>query len=197
MTIKKLTSLCFLSLMISQSAMAESIYGISLEYEAEKEKLTGEWSDTGYIIPSFTLKNNSVLDKVEILLGYTQSRTKELGSSSALGVRLRKNIAFNDSAEGFVRAAIGHTYISANGAVDYNWGYIEPGLELKLNHTFGLTISDRIQNSIDGTRGMSTNSIRIGPNIEIDDKSELELRYISTTGDYESSSYMAEYSVKF
>jgi hypothetical protein len=44
---------------------------------------------------------------------------------------------------------------------------------------------------------MSNNSIRIGSNIEIDDKSELELRYISTTGDYESSSYMAEYSVKF
>jgi hypothetical protein len=193
---KLATAMVMAGLLFGQSAIAGSGYGLGLEYEAEKEKASGAWSDTGYIIPSFAV-NSVLVDKVELLLGYTQNRAANSGSSSAVGVRLRKNFELTHNVEGFVRAAVGHSYMSANGAADYNWGYIEPGLEMKLSHVWGLAISDRIQNSIDGTRGMSTNAVRVGPNLEIDDDNEVEFRYISTTGDYESESYMAEYVMKF
>jgi hypothetical protein len=185
---------CLLGILTAHSVVAAAEYGIALEYEAEKEKVTGDWSDTAYIIPSFTVTNSPVLNKVELLLGYSQPRASGAASATALGVRLRKDFAVARNVNGFVRAAVGHSTITG---ADYSWGYIEPGLEVKINRTFGFAISDRVQNSIDGKRGMSVSSLRVGPNIELDEYSELELRYISTTGDYESESYMAEYRVNF
>lgn len=181
-------------LIVTQLANAQATgYSVGFEYEAEKEKATGVWSDTGFVIPAIAIEHNALLDKVELLLGYAKDR---IGGpeTTALGLRLRKNIEINHQTEAFVRAAVGHDYV-ANA--DYNWGYIEPGIEFKLNHTLGLGLSDRLQNSIDGTSGKRTNSLRVGPNIEFNDDNELELRYIATTGDYDAESYMAEYILRF
>lgn len=194
----QLAGVCVLALLLTQSAVAESGYRLGFEYEAEKEKASGAWSDTGYIIPAFTIRDNALIDRVELLLGYSQPRAANegAGASKAFGVRIHKNIPLADNVKAFVRAAVGHNYMP-KGAADFNWGYIEPGIEVKLNHTFGFAVSDRLQNSVDGTKGQRVNSVRVGPNIEFNEQNELELRYISTTGDYESDSVMAEYVLKF
>lgn len=179
----------------SFSAWAESGYELAVEYEAEKEK-HGGWSDELFLIPGFEVKN-PVINKVEFLLGYTQPRESgDVGSSTSLGIRVRKDVELNERFSAFARVAALHTYVST-GASDYNYGYIEPGLSMALTHGMGFTVSDRIQNAIDGTSNKRVNMLRVGPDFEIGHHQDLELRYISTTGDYDADSVMAEYSFKF
>ncbi len=177
-------------MMLSSASFAA---GIAFEYEAEKEKATGVWSDTLYVMPKFDI-NQPLVDSVEILLGRSQDRSGEKTTANTLGIRLRKNAELSDKFEGFARIAIAKSFSDAG---DWSWAYIEPGIEYKLSHSWSFGLSDRLQNSIDGSANRRTNSLRVGPNYEISHNSELEMRYISTSGDYDSESYMIEYSLHF
>lgn len=188
---------CGLLLSIAASVVYASeseSYSMALEYEAEKDKSAGIWSDSLTVIPGIRISNNSYLNKVELMFGYNQERSGSQVKSNSIGMRLRKDVEFNEVVKGFVRVAAGHTYIS-NG--DYNWGYIEPGIEFSVSRVLGFGLSERLQNSIDSTHGQRVNMFRVGPNFDLNEYSELELRYISTSGDYESDTYMAEYIFRF
>lgn len=190
---KKSTSIILLSSLLMMLSTESFAAEIAFEYEAEKEKATGVWSDTLYVMPKFEI-NQPLADSVEILLGRSQDRSGENTTANTLGVRLRKNAELSNNLEGFARIAVAKSF-SDRG--DWSWAYVEPGIEYKLSHNWSLGLSDRLQNSIDGSANRRTNSLRIGPNYEIDQNSELEMRYISTSGDYDSESYMVEYGLHF
>ena len=84
-----------------------------------------------------------------------------------------------------------------NNERDFNYAYVEPALELKLNDRWEWVAALREVNSIDGTSGQHAHKFITGPNLDLDQNNEIELRYVRGNGDKEVRSWVVEYVHSF
>ena len=86
---------------------------------------------------------------------------------------------------------------SFNNQRSFNYAYVEPGLEYKLNEQWEWVVAYRQTDAIDTTTGQRVGEIITGPNFDLNKNNEFELRYVKGNGDKDLRSFVFEYVYKF
>lgn len=163
-----------------------------LELETEKDRETHVINNAVTFIPGWEL-DNKLLTRVELLLEANQDNQSEAGvraTENKLFLRLRHDGELGDSFAYYVRGGIGRAF---NISHNYNYGYIEPGVEYKFTEHWSWTAAYRASDAIDDTAGQRVGKTITGPSFDMDEHNEFELRHINGSGDKSLSSWMFEY----
>lgn len=171
---------------------------IGLEYESEKDNRTGMMNDAITVKPGWEFSKDSLINLAEFLIDRNQDANADSSGLRAretkLFVRLRHSRNFREDIGYYIRGGVGR---SINNQRNFNYAYIEPGLNYKLNETWEWTLAFREINSIDGTDGQHVRKYVTGPSFSFDKSNEIELRYIKGYGDKNLTSWQVGYTHKF
>ena len=190
------------SLLLSASLLCGTAFAegprLGLEYESEKDNNTGMENHAFTVIPGWDFPDERIINSVELLV----ERNADVGADSdgiraretKLFLRLRHNGEFTNRFGYYVRGGAGRSY---NNARDFNYAYVEPGLEYKLSEHWPLTVAVREIGSIDGTPNQQANKFIIGPGYEPDEQNEFEFRLVKGSGNSNNKSWLVEYVHKF
>lgn len=171
---------------------------IGLEYEAEKDNISGMRNDAFTIKPGWEFSKDSPINLVELLIDNNQDAGIGNNGFRAKGtklfVRIRHGGDFNDSISYYLRGGVGR---SKKNQRKFNYAYIEPGLKYKFNDKWEWVTAVREGDSIDGTNGQRVRKFLIGPSLSVDRKNEFEVRYIKGYIDKDVGSWQIGYTHRF
>jgi len=185
------------SFLLCGTALAEGPR-LGLEYESERDNNTGMDNHAFTVIPGWDFPDERIINSVELLVERNADVRADSDGIRAretkLFVRLRHNGEFTDRFGYYVRGGAGRSY---NRERDFDYAYVEPGLEYKLSEHWPLTVAVREIGSIDGTPNQHANKFIIGPGFEPDEHNEFELRFVKGSGNSNDRSWVVEYVHKF
>jgi hypothetical protein len=171
---------------------------LGLEYESEKDNNSGIRNNAVDIIPGWEFSDKSLISRVELIIERNKDSGAdadgELAKANKLFVRLRHDGDFTDTLGYYVRGGVGRSF---NNERDFNYAYVEPGIEYKFAEKWAWAVAVRETNSIDSTSGQRLTQFRTGPSFDWDKNNELELVYIKGSGDENLTSWALEYVHKF
>ena len=168
---------------------------IGLEFESEKNNETGITNHALTLAPGWQFPEENLISRVELLI----ERNRDVSAASdaketTLFLRIRHDGELTDSLGYYVRGGVGHSW---NDERNFNFGYVEPGVEYKIGGGWELALAYRETNSIDGTPGERVHRFLVGPNFDLDKHNEFEFRYVKGNGDEDVRSWVVEYVYKF
>lgn len=186
-----------LALLLSNAAVHAEGARLGVEFEAERDQRSGITNHAVTLAPGWEFSENSLLSRVELLV----ERNRDLAADDdgvfakerTLFLRLRHDGELSERFGYYVRGGVGR---STNNEHDFNYAYIEPGIEFKINDAWEWVFADREINSIDGTAGKRGHKFYLGPNVDIGQHNELEFRYVKGSGDHHVESWLIEYVYK-
>lgn len=171
---------------------------IGLELESEKDNRSGIINHAVTLIPGWDFSEESPISRVELLLERNEDTIANSDGVTArenkFFVRVRHDGEFSDRLGYYVRGGIGR---SNSNEQNFNFAYVEPGMEYKFGEHWAWTAAYREINSIDGTKGQHVGKIYIGPSFDMDKNNEFELRYVKGHGDKDVTSWVFEYVHKY
>ena len=171
---------------------------VGLEYESEKDNKSGISNHALTVIPGWEFPEANLINRVEVLFERNRDTAADSdgfrAKESKVFVRLRHDGELSEHFGYYVRGGMGRSY---NNERDFNFAYVEPGLELKLNDKWEWVLAARETNAIDSTTGQHVHELRTGPNFDLDKKNEIEFRYAHGSGDKDTKSWLAEYVHRF
>lgn len=186
-------TLVVLSAFLATTAIAAPLVGF--EYESEKDRSSKITNQALTIIPGWNFSEDSPISRIELLIERNQDDSAgssgRIAKENKLFLRLRHDGELTDNLDYFVRGGLGRAY--NNSHHDYNYAYIEPGLEFKFAARWEWVLAYRAINAIDQTRGQRVNKISLGPSYQLDDHNELEARFVRAHGDQATSTLLLEY----
>lgn len=178
---------------------------LGIELEHEKGADGNSRANSMTLFPGIAWKEGWIT-RAELLLMReheveTSGGVTERSEEYAYGFRLRKDVQFTESFGGFVRVLLGR---KGNKDYSYNYGYIEPALQWKINERIELYSGYRLIRGI-GSLGSVTapdkNQLRMGPGFDIDERHGVDLRWSRTwdahTRERLSDSVEVEYNYRF
>lgn len=178
---------------------------IGIELEHEKAADGSSRANSMTLFPGIAWKEGWIT-RAELLLMReheveTSGGVTERSEEYAYGIRLRKDVQFTENFGGFVRTLIGR---KGNKDYSYNYGYIEPALQWKINERIELYSGYRLIRGI-GSSGSATapdkNQLRMGPGFDIDERHGVDLRWSRTWDAHSrvrlSDSVEVEYNYRF
>ena len=182
-----------LLLLCSSSYAASSRFGIELE--SEKDRQTHIINNAVTFIPGWDVEN-AFFNRVELLLEGNQDNQGDGGraTENKLFLRLRHDGELSDSLGYYLRGGIGRAF---NSSHNYNYGYVEPGVEYKMAEHWAWTVAYRAIDALDNTTGQHVGKTITGPSYDMDEYNEFELRHSNGSGDKALSSWMFEYVHKW
>jgi hypothetical protein len=171
---------------------------IGLELESEKDNRSGLTNHAVTLSPGWEFSEESPISRVELLLEHNEDTKANSDGVTAhenkFFVRVRHDGELSDRLDYYVRGGIGR---SNNNEHNFNYAYVEPGMEYKLSEHWEWTVSYREINSIDGTSGQHVGEIHFGPSFDMDKNNEFELRYVRGHGDKSLTTWEFEYAHKY
>lgn len=184
-------------LLICASAHAEGPR-LGVELESEKDNKSGMTNRSLTLIPGWDFSSDSLINRVELLV----ERNKDTSADSN-GVTAKENKLFlrirhdGDLAKNFayyVRGGVGRAF---NNEQSFNYAYIEPGLNYEFMPQWDWTVAYREINSIDSIGNKHVSKLITGPNYDLDNQNEFEVRYEKGNGDKDLTVWSLEYVHKF
>lgn len=167
---------------------------IGLELESEKDNRSGLTNHAITVIPGWEFSEGSLISRVELLVEHNRDTKADSSGVTAREnkyfVRIRHDGELSDHIGYYVRGGIGH---SDNNDQNFNFAYVEPGVEYKLDDHWAWTLAYREINSIDGTNGEHVGKLYVGPSFDMNKNNEFELRYVRGYGDQNVTSWVFEY----
>jgi hypothetical protein len=171
---------------------------LGLEFESEKNRNSGITNHAVDIVPGWEFSEESLISRVELLIDTNRDTSADADGFTAkenkLFLRLRHDGDFNDKLGYYIRGGVGRSF---NNERDFNFAYIEPGIEYKLTQKWAWLLAVRETNSIDSVKGHHVTQFRTGPSVDLDKDNELEFLYTRGSGDESLSSWLIEYVHKF
>ena len=171
---------------------------VGFELESEKDNKTTIINNAVTIAPGWEFSEEHFINRIELLIEGNRDNKDDSDGFRArenkLFVRVRHDGELMEKLDYYVRGGVGRSF---NNQRNFNFAYIEPGVEYKLNHQWAWVVAFRQINSIDGTVGQRVGKIITGPSFDFDKNNELELRYAKGNGDKDLKSLMIEYVHKF
>ena len=187
----------FLLLISCGVAQAEGAR-VGIEYEHEKDNNSGIRNQALTVKPGWEFSKDSLINLIE--LSIERNRDIDADSNGAhaqetkLFLRIRHNRSINDRFAYYLRGGVGRSFTDQR---KFNYGYIEPGLKVKLNGAWEWTVAVREINSIDGTDGQHVRKFITGPSFSFNENNEIELRYVRGYVDKNITSWSLGYTHKF
>jgi hypothetical protein len=171
---------------------------VGLEFESEKNNKNGITNRAVDIIPGWEFSDKSFINRIELLIERNQDARAEddglLAKENKLFVRIRHDGDFSDTFGYYIRGGVGRSF---NNEHNFNYAYVEPGLEYKLTEKWAWLAAVREINSIDRTGGQHVTQFRTGPSFDLDKNNELEFLFIKGRGDADETSWALEFVHKF
>jgi len=171
---------------------------LGFEFESEKDNDTGITNHGVQLIPGWAFSEKSLISRVELLIGRDQDTSSdasgELAKENKLFVRIRHEGHFSDTLGYYIRGGVGRSF---NNQRNFNYAYVEPGIEYKFMRRWAWTVAFRETNSINGVSGQHIAQFRTGPSFDLDENNEFEIRYAKGSGDARLASWAFEYVHKF
>ena len=171
---------------------------LGFEFESEKNVNSGITNHGVQIIPGWQFSDESLIHRVELLIDRNQDTARDADGvqarESKLFVRIRHDWDFAENLGYYVRGGVGRSF---NNQRNFNYAYIEPGIEFRFMHRWAWIVAFREINSIDGVSGQHVALFRTGPSFDLDKNNEIEIRYARGSGDARLRSWEFEYAHKF
>lgn len=171
---------------------------VGLEFESEKDNRSGITNHAVDIVPGWEFSENSLISRVELLVEKNQDTRADadgvLAKENKLFVRIRHDGDFTDTLGYYIRGGVGRSF---NNQRNFNFAYIEPGIEYKFTQKWAWLVAFRDTNSIDSVRGRHVRQFRTGPSVDLDKNNELEFLYAKGNGDADLTSWVFEYVHRF
>lgn len=171
---------------------------VGVELESEKDNKTGIENHAVTIAPGWDFSEVNFINRVELLIEGNRDNKEDSDGIRAkenkLFVRIRHDGELTENLNYYVRGGMGRSF---NNQHNFNFAYIEPGMEYKLNHQWAWTVAFRQINSIDTTDGQRVGKVITGPSFDLDKNNEFEFRYGKGNGDKDLKSYAFEYVHKY
>jgi len=167
---------------------------LGLELESEKNNKSGISNFAVEIAPGWKFAEGNLISRVELLIQKNRDDRAEDGGLVAkenkIFLRIRHDGDISESLEYYIRGGVGRSF---NNERDFNYAYIEPGIEYKLPKNWAWILAIRETNAIDSKTGKHITQVRTGPSYEFGENNELELVYAKGHGDADLSSWVLEY----
>ena len=171
---------------------------IGFEFEAERNNGSGIRNNAVDIVPGWEFSEKSPISRVELLIERNRDNRADgdgiTAKENKLFVRIRHDGDINDSLGYYIRGGVGRSF---NQERDFNFAYVEPGIEYKFAPRWGWTLAFRDVDSIDAVGGQHVRKLLTGPSLDLDERNELEVRYIRGRGDEDLTAWAVEYVHKF
>jgi hypothetical protein len=171
---------------------------VGLEFESEKNNRSGITNHAVDIVPGWEFSEESLINRIELLIERNQDTRADadglLAKENKLFVRIRHDGDFTDTFGYYIRGGVGRSF---NNQRNFNFAYVEPGIEYKFTQRWAWTLAIREINSIDSVAGQRITQIRTGPSLDFDKNNELEFLYVKGSGDANMTSWVFEYVHKF
>lgn len=171
---------------------------LGLEFESERNHQTGITNHALTIAPGWKFSEDHFVSTVELLVERNRDTSADsdgaLAKENKLFLRIRHDGELTDKIGYYVRGGLGR---SSNNERNFNYVYIEPGLEYEIDDHWAWTIAYREVDSIGNTSGQHVHKIYLGPSFDIDKNNELEFRYVKGNGDQDVKALVVEYVHKF
>ncbi|MEY4591990.1 MAG: hypothetical protein RIR18_885 [Pseudomonadota bacterium] len=171
---------------------------IGVEFESEKDNKSGLTNQALTVIPGWEFSEESLINRVELLLERNQDTSADSRGVTAkenkLFLRFRHDGDISESFGYYIRGGFGRAY---NDTRSFNYAYVEPGVEYKITHQWAWTVAYREINSIDGLTGEHVGKFITGPSFDLDAHNEFELRYVKGEGDRSVKALVFEYVHKY
>jgi hypothetical protein len=172
---------------------------LGIEYELEKGAHNA-WQSGGLtLVPGIRLDNRWI-NMVELLIEGAREHDNETGERSTerkVGVRIRKDFPITENAKFVLRGLLGHAW---QGDEKFAYYYVEPSFKYAFEH-FEMMVGYRLVHGIDAGKEHDLHKFRLGPSIDLTDRSEIEFRWARSwslhTGQHVSDAYIVEYTQKF
>jgi hypothetical protein len=171
---------------------------VGLEFESEKNNKSGITNHAVDIVPGWEFSEKNLINRVELLIERNKDTSADADGVTAkenkLFLRIRHDGDFTDTLGYYIRGGIGRSF---NNERNFNYAYIEPGIEYKFAEKWAWLAALRETNSIDSTDGHRITQFRTGPTFDLDKSNELEFLYVKGNGDASLTSWVVEYVHKF
>ncbi len=123
---------------------------VGLEFESERNNNSGITNHAVDIVPGWEFSEDSLINRVELLIDRNRDTRAdadgELAKENKLFVRIRHDGDFTDTLGYYIRGGVGRSF---NNQRNFNFAYVEPGIEYKLAQRWAWTVAFRETNSID------------------------------------------------
>ena len=171
---------------------------VGLEFELEKNHNSGITNHAVDIVPGWEFAEKNLINRIELLIERNQDTRADAdgvrAKESKLFVRIRNDGDFTDTLGYYIRGGVGRSF---NNHRDFNYAYVEPGIEYKFTQKWAWLVAFRETNSIDGVGGQHIAQFRTGPGFDLDKKNEFEFLYVKGRGDASLTSWVVEYVRRF
>jgi hypothetical protein len=170
---------------------------LGVEFESERDQRSGITNHAVTLAPGWEFSEKSLISRVELLIERNRDLSADgdgvFAKERTLFLRLRHDGEISERIGYYLRGGVGR---SSNNERDFNYAYIEPGIEFKINEAWEWVFAEREINSIDGAPGKRAHKFYLGPNVDIGQHNELEFRYVKGSGDHHVESWLIEYVYK-
>lgn len=171
---------------------------LGFEFESEKNNDTGIANLGVQLVPGWAFSEQSLISRVELLIDRNQDTSSDAGEALAkenkLFVRIRHEGHVSGTFGYYIRGGVGRSF---NNRRNFNFAYVEPGIEYKFTRRWAWIVAFRETDSIDGVSGQHIAQFRTGPSFDLDANNEFEIRYAKGSGDARLTSWAFEYVHKF
>lgn len=144
----------------------------SLELESEKDRDSTIINNAVTSIPGWDFGDGHLFSRVEVLLEANQDNQCDpsgRGTANKLFLRLCHDGELGGSLAYYGRGGIRRAF---NISHDYNYGYIEPGVEHKFTTLWAWSGAGRAIDAIDNTDGQRVSKVITGPSYDMDEDHE-------------------------
>lgn len=184
-------------LLICTSAHAEGPR-IGLEFESEKDNKSGMTNHAQTLIPGWDFSSDSLINRVELLIEHNKDTSADSSGVTAkenkLFLRIRHDGDLTKNIGYYIRGGVGRAF---NNEHSFNYAYIEPGLNYEFAPQWEWSVAYREINSIDSIGKKHVSKLITGPNYDLDNQNEFEVRYERGRGDKDLTVWSVEYVHKF
>jgi len=171
---------------------------IGFEYESERNESSGITNHAVDIVPGWEFSDERFINRIELLIDKNQDNKADadglLAKENKLFIRIRHDGDLTDALGYYIRGGIGRSF---NNQRNFNFAYVEPGVEYKFTNDWAWTLAIREGNAIDGAPGHRLTQLRTGPSLDLGKNAEFELIYAKGRGDSNLTSWIFEYVYKF
>lgn len=174
-------------------------YKLGVEYELEKGAHNA-WQSSGVALLAGIRVAHRWIDMVELEIQNDREHDNETGERSSerkVGLRIRKDFPLGEDSKLVLRSLLGHASL---GAERYAYYYVEPSFRYSVGPV-ELMAGYRLTRGIDAGSEHDLHKLRLGPSIDLGERSEIELRWARSwnmhTGQHVSDAYIAEYTWRF
>jgi hypothetical protein len=167
---------------------------VGVELESEKDNKSGITNHALTIAPGWEFPEENLINRVELLIERNQDNRADSdgirANENKLFVRIRHDGDITDNFGYYIRGGVGRSF---NNQQNFNFAYIEPGIEYKFTQQWAWAAAFREINSIDGLGGQHVGKFITGPSFDLNKNNEFEVRYAKGNGDKDLTSWEFEY----